>query len=504
MKKKSDASYLTRRNFLGKTACSTMAMTGVVNTLAHLKLMQSSLAQGGGSSDYKALVVLFLFGGNDSNNTLIPRLGHPEYDNYLAGRGVLGIADENDPNYDPAGSNAGSSIALNGTADPYGVHPNMQPLADLFNTGELSFVSNVGTLSFPVSRGDYLDSSKKYLLPPQLFSHSDQQIQWQSSLPDQPFRTGWGGRAADLLAGSHSGSSVSLSVSLAGINSLQVGNSTSQYAVTSNGAVSLAGYGTNYINAIDSSTGEYTTNDNGKRLKAFDDINAMVHDHLLEQGYNDVVKNARDNEGLIGSAISASDEAAIDAAFTTANATSGTANQLKMIAKLISGRSALGNSRQIFFCSMGGFDTHQEQIGAHGNLMSDLATSLAGFNSALQAVGDNDKVLTISHSDFTRTLTPNGTDINGSGSDHGWGGHQIVMGGPVDGGKVFGSFPQLLVNDGIDAGTTRGRWIPSTSVDQYSAVAANWLGVSDLSTVFPNLGRFDDPLSVSSNVNYVV
>ena len=165
MKKKSDASYLTRRNFLGKTACSTMAMTGVVNTLAHLKLMQSSLAQGGGSSDYKALVVLFLFGGNDSNNTLIPRLGHPEYDNYLAGRGVLGIADENDPNYDPAGANAGSSIALNGTADPYGVHPNMQPLADLFNTGELSFVSNVGTLSFPVSRADYLDSSKKYLLP---------------------------------------------------------------------------------------------------------------------------------------------------------------------------------------------------------------------------------------------------------------------------------------------------------------------------------------------------
>ncbi|NRB74417.1 MAG: DUF1501 domain-containing protein, partial [Verrucomicrobiales bacterium] len=148
--------------------------------------------------------------------------------------------------------------------------------------------------------------------------------------------------------------------------------------------------------------------------------------------------------------------------------------------------------------------THQEQINAHGGLMSNLATSLAGFNAALQAVGDNDKVLTISHSDFTRTLTPNGTDINGSGSDHGWGGHQIVMGGPVDGGKVFGSFPQLLVNDGIDAGSTRGRWIPSTSVDQYSSVAANWLGVSDLSTVFPNLGRFDDPLSVSSNVNYVL
>ncbi len=500
MKKKSQASYLTRRNFLGRSACSTMALTGVVDTLAHLNLMQSSLAQGGGASDYKALVVLFLYGGNDSNNTLVPRLGHPEYDNYKSGRGVLGIKDENDLEY-VAGDAA--SIALGGTADPYGVHPSMQPVADLFNNGDLSFVSNVGTLAWPTSRTDYLDSNKSSLLPPQLFSHSDQQIQWQSSISDQPFRTGWGGRAADLLLGGHQNGSVSLSVSLAGINSLQVGNSTSQYAVTSNGAIPLGGFGSDYSNAIDGN-GDYTTNDNGKRLKAFDEINAMAHNHLLEDGYNKVVKNARDNEDVIGAAVGASDEAAIDAAFATANATSGTANQLKMIAKLISGRSALGNSRQIFFCSMGGFDTHQEQVGAHSSLMSDLATSLAGFNGAMESVGDKDNVMLMSHSDFTRTLTPNGTDLATAGSDHGWGGHQVVMGGPVDGGKVFGSFPQLVVNGGIDAGTTRGRWIPSTSVDQYAAVAGNWLGVPDLSNVFPNLGRFDDPLSVSSNVNYVL
>tara|TARA_R110002096_G_scaffold116864_3_gene253311 strand:+ start:480 stop:1985 length:1506 start_codon:yes stop_codon:yes gene_type:complete len=500
MKKKSQASYLTRRNFLGRSACSTMALTGMVDTLAHLKLMQSSLAQGGGGSDYKALVVLFLFGGNDSNNTLIPRIGHPEYDNYKAGRGVLGVLDDADPDYvqfDPA------SIALTGTADPYGVHPSMQPVADLFTNQQLSFVSNVGTLAFPITRADFLDSNKSHLLPPQLFSHSDQQVQWQSSLSDQPFRTGWGGRAADLLLGSgHQSSSVSLSVSLAGINSLQVGDSTSQYAVTSNGAIPLSGYGTDYVNAIDGSGG-YLNTDNGRRLKAFDDINGMVHDHLLEDGYNKIVKNSRDNETVIGGAIAASNETAIDGAFTTANATSSTADQLKMIAKLISGRSALGNNRQIFFCSMGGFDTHAEQVGGHGGLMNDLATSLSGFNSAMQAVGENDNVMLMTHSDFTRTLTPNGTSSNTAGSDHGWGGHQIVMGGPVDGGKIFGTFPQLLVNAGDDAGTSRGRWIPSTSVDQYAAVGGNWLGVSDLSHVFPNLGRFDDPLSVSSNVNYV-
>lgn len=496
MKKKNSADYLTRRNFLGRSACSTMALTGVIDTLAHLRLMQSALAQGGGSG-YKALVVLFLYGGNDSNNTLIPRIGHPQYNNYKNNRGVLGILDATDPDLDPA---VGSSIPLSGTGDPYGVHPQMQPVADLYNNGDLSFVANVGTLSYPVSRADYLDPNKSGLLPPQLYSHSDQQIQWQSSIPDQPFRTGWGGRVADLLA-ANQGGSVSLSISLAGINSLQVGNSVSQYAVTSNGAIPLAGYGTDYSGALDTN-GNYLNNNNGRRLEAFDQITGYVHDHLLEQGYNDVVKTSRENEQIVNAAVDASQSTAIDDAFTNANATSGIANQLKMISKLISGRSALNNSTQIFFCAAGGYDTHQNQISAHGNLMRDLSNALSGFNASIPAA-DKDKVMLISHSDFTRTLTPNGTDVNGSGSDHGWGGHQIVMGGPVDGGKVFGEFPPLLVNAGIDAGTTRGRWIPSTSVDQYSAVAANWLGVSNLSDVFPNLGRFDDPLGSTSNINYV-
>lgn len=518
MNKKSSSSFLTRRDFLGKSACSTMALTGIIDTIAHLKLMQGALAQSGGSGGYKALVVLFLFGGNDSNNTLIPRIGHSQYDNYKDARGILGIVDDQhlgDPIPNTNATYDFASLPLTGTglSEPHGIHYAMPEVQGLFDNQKLSFVRNVGTLSHPITRSDYFNS--KHLLPPQLFSHSDQQIQWQSSISDQPFRTGWGGRAADELL-SHQGSDVSLSISLAGINSLQVGNSTSQYAVTSSGAIPLTGYGTDYSSALNPD-GTYKTGVHGRRLQAFDEITEYVHAHLLEDGYDEVVRTSRANEEVVNAAVAASDQTTIDNAFAAVSATSGLANQLKMIAKLISGRGTIGNSRQIFFCSAGGYDTHRNQMGyynsqgnlvpgAHANLMEDLSKALAGFQGAMDGIGDTDNVLTITHSDFTRTLTPNGSSVSGDGSDHGWGGHHIVMGGPVDGGKVFGEFPELVVDGNYDAGTTRGRWLPTTSVDQYSAVAANWLGVPDLGTIFPNLSRFDDPFDPNASIprNYIV
>lgn len=502
--KKRSSDILTRRNFLGRSACSTMALTGVVDTLAHLKLMQSALAQSG-PGDYKALVVLFLYGGNDSNNMLIPRRNHPQYANYKANRGILSILDKtvDDGNSDDAGYSRG----LAGYGAQYGVHPDMAPVQSLFGSDKLSFVTNVGTLSEPVTKYDYTNNQHK--LPPQLFSHADQQIQWQSSLPDQPFRTGWGGRAADLLIGNQGGN-VSLSISLAGINSLQVGNLVSQYSVTSSGAVTLAGHG----GAIDGS-GNYVDNNNGRRLEAFDAIADLTHDHLLEDGYREVVKTARVNEAMISDAVGTIDPAdPINAIFDAEGADSSVADQLKMIARLIKGRTQLNNDRQIFFCAAGGYDTHRAQLSAHGGLMGDLAKALSAFqntmdsSTAMGEAGIGDKVLLITHSDFTRTLTPNGPSVDESGSDHGWGGHQIVMGGPVDGGKIFGTFPDLVVDGPDDAGNNRGRWIPTTSVDQYSAVAADWLGVpraqlGGAGNVFPNLGRFDDPFAVGSGIQYV-
>lgn len=501
MKTDDPALHSSRRSFIRQSACAALGITGMVDTLAHLTLVNSALAQAS-LPDYKALVVLFLFGGNDSNNLLIPRLSHPSYADYKNARGILTIPDANDPAY-VAGQPA--SIALTGGGSEYGVHPSGQSVADLFNTGELAFIANVGSLAYPVTRTQYL--AKTVPVPPQLFSHSDQQLQWQSSLPDRPFTSGWGGRAADLLhAGGYAAGQVSLSVSLAGINSLQVGQDVVQYAITTQGAVSLTGYsggGKPYGNA-QNADGTYKTTTQGYRLKAFDDITHYTHAHLLEEGYAEVVRRSRANEGLVGAALTAAAASGVnfDTMFTNAQSTLG--DQLKTIAKLIAGRNSIGNRRQIFFASVGGFDTHQDQLGAQVSLLGELSTSLQAFRNTLQALGVLPDVLTMTHSDFTRTLTPNGTDPS-AGSDHGWGGHHLVMGGGVKGGQVYGQFPSLKIGQDQDTDANRGRWIPTTSVDQYAAVAAKWLGVSSgaLSTIFPNLGRFADPFGATANLSFV-
>jgi uncharacterized protein (DUF1501 family) len=503
MKKSNDREMLmSRRAFLRQTSCAALGITGLVNTLAHLALTRAAIAQGAPPPDYKALVVLFLYGGNDSNNMLIPRMGHPAYEDYKRHRGILGVLDPNDPAY-VTGRPASLPLAAGGAG--YGVHPSLQAVADLFNAGELALIANVGTLAFPLTRAQYMSGSVP--LPTQLFSHSDQQIEWQSSIADKPFQSGWGGRVADLLKQQgYAGDKVSLSISISGINSLQVGSDVVQYTVGPSGAVSLSGFGTNYSSARNTD-GSYKTTSTGQRLKAFDEITDYTHEHLLEEGYNSVVRRALASEEVVGSSFTAAAQAGVDfdAVFTAAGANTSLGNQLKTVAKLIAGRDTFDNRRQIFFCSVGGYDTHSDQITSQANLMTELGNSLRAFSQTLNALGVNDNVLTLTHSDFTRTFTPNGTDITTAGSDHGWGGHHIVMGGPVVGGQIYGRFPSLKVGMDQDAGNDRGRWIPTTSVDQYAAVAARWLGVegSALSAIFPNLPRFDDPFGASANLGYV-
>jgi uncharacterized protein (DUF1501 family) len=491
----------TRRAFLRQSACASLGLTGLVNTLAHLTLTRSALAQTTGFTDYRAMVVLFLYGGNDSNNMLLPRIGNASYANYKANRGVLRILDPSDPDY-VAGQPA--SIALGGEGN-FAVHPSMAPIANLYNSGELAFVANVGTLAFPITRTQYI--AKSVPIPPQLFSHSDQQVEWQSSVPDKPFQTGWGGRVADLLRSKgYSGDKVSMSVTISGINSFQVGNDVVQYTVSPTGSVALSGFGsgsTPYSSAVNAD-GSYKTNNAGRRLKAFDDITHYVRDNLLEEGYAEVVQRARANEAVVSTAFTAAAQSGVDLDTIFTGATTSLGNQLKTIAKLIAGREAIGNHRQIFFCSIGGYDTHADQLSAHGNLMGELANSLKAFSNAMIALGQNDNVLLLTHSDFTRTFTPNGADAT-AGSDHGWGGHHIVLGGPVNGGAVYGSFPSLKIGADQDVDANRGRWIPTTSVDQYAAAAARWLGVETnaLGAIFPNLNRFDDPFGTSANLNFL-
>lgn len=498
----------------------------MVNTIAQLRLMQGVLNAQGGGGDYKALVCVFLSGGNDSNNTLIPLTGtvRSHYDGAgtanTPGRGTLAIPAANLQALTTVPAEIAAADPLGGYLGTFGLHPQMSGMKDLFNAGELAFVANVGTLTQPgITRANYASSSR----PPQLFSHSDQVTQWQSSVPDRPFTSGWGGRVADYLDPTHNTveGRASMSISIAGVNSFQVSatGAVTPYVMSSNGVVSLSGYGTNYTSAVTNPAvlfqdSNYRTNtEAGQRLRAFERIMRYADDSLMEDAYNSVMNSARLTEGMVGTALAATASGSattldthFNAAFAGAeagiSANNSFTNQMKLVARLIAGRSALGNSRQIFFVTLGGFDTHTTQIpttgnvfaGGHTGLMNILSRTMKAFRDSINSLGVLDNVVAFSASDFTRTFTANKTDSS-AGSDHAWGGHHFVMGGPVRGGRIYGKFPVLLTGTAtgsIDSTGSSGRWIPSTSVDQYSAVLGNWLGVpaADLVNIFPNLGRF--------------
>ncbi|HVJ45935.1 MAG TPA: DUF1501 domain-containing protein [Luteolibacter sp.] len=514
MKKHQKEDRIRRRDFLRQSACASLGVTGLVNALAQMRLIGAAAAQTTPTPDYKALVCLFLNGGHDSNNLVVPQgnasAGSLRAD-YVNGRGVLALPSTGlNALTLPAGTKA-FNRHHSGTVAPLGLHPAATDLASLFNQKKLAVLSNVGTLAYPVSsRAEY--DSGNIPLPPQLFSHSDQQTQWQSSVPDQAFSSGWGGRAADLLHSSYNtaASKVSMSISLAGVNSFQVGTSgqVTQYAISDEGTVPFSGFGDEYSDAVNAN-GSYKNTTAGIRFKAFEDIMRLTHANLHEEEYKRIVVRARAAESSVGAAITAAAATGVDFDTLFANATTSLGGQLKMISKLIAGRSILGNNRQIFFCQIGGFDTHQTLLASHNDLITELNSSLAAFTATLQALGVWDNVVTFTASDFNRTFTPNNTDPEKAGSDHAWGSHAIVLGGAVQGGDVFGHFPSLKIGNAsgsIDAGTAnRGRWIPSTSVDQYSSVLARWFGASssDLEAIFPNLPRFDDPTTSSANLAFL-
>ncbi|MBT8216585.1 MAG: DUF1501 domain-containing protein [Akkermansiaceae bacterium] len=552
---------LTRRAFMARTACAGMGTTGIVNTLAHLRLMQGALANNiSGITGYKAVIVLFEFGGGDANQMLMPDAAHPSRANYEAHRGVLALPNGGtNPTHSITANNLAANPAAPAGAEFFALHPSMPDVQDLFNSGDLCFASNVGTLVTPTTNATY----NSVALPPQLYSHSDQQNQWQSSIPDMPFQSGWCGRIADFLNSQNPDSEISMSVSLSGVNDIQVGLTPAapQYAVTTSGAVSLNGYGSNYVNALNDSSDptSYKNSHNGRRLMAFQDVMNFTHDHLFEEGYNGVVRRARENEGFVGSAIEEADAwlhpTAVDSnndpwpfiegTFllqngidpttlnqqnnNVLNALPSLSRQLLMIAKLMTGRRCLGNSRQIFFCSYGGHDTHSDQGGfgtdVNGNpnvyVPGDIDALMLVLNDALKAFNDcmheletresgmglpageeftyNDFILA-SHSDFNRTFTPNGTIAGPSGSDHAWGTHCFAMGGDVKGGNVYGYYPDLDPDPTAPWSapiSSRGLWIPTTAIEQFAAPLAKWMGVTsgEVEAIFPNLERFADPFT---------
>ncbi|MGL4398967.1 MAG: DUF1501 domain-containing protein [Luteolibacter sp.] len=474
----------TRREFIRKS-CLAVGTISVAQTIRDLRLINSAAAQETyGATDYKALVCIFLGGGNDANNMIVPRTG-ADYGNYSAIRQNLAL---------PASSLLPIN-PLNSDGRDYGLHPGCGQLQTLFNEGKLATLFNVGPLVFPMTRTQY--SANSVARPPQLFSHSDQVTHWQTSLPDQPPRTGWGGRVADLL---HPGqldlinglpgamaAKIGLCTSISGNNTFQVGSTYQQYHVGTSGAVTMS-------------------NVTGNRLQAVKDILSIpsnVVSNLQRQVYADVLERSLATGDLLNTAIATTAPLSngVHTYWTTQFPGGSLSDQLRMVARMIQGGpTALNMHRQIFYVTDGGYDTHTSQVqnngateadrllGEHATRLTRVSQSMFAFQRAMEQLGLSDKVTTFTASDFGRTFR-----TNGQGSDHGWGSHHFIMGGAVRGNRIYGTFPALQLN-GPDAVPTssEGRWIPTTSVDQYSATLARWFGVSDsnMSTVFPNIGRF--------------
>lgn len=450
---------ISRRRFLGEASCAAISSTALFSTLMNLRMASTAAAQSVPlNSDYKALVCVFLGGGNDSYNMLVPQ-GEDEYASYAAIRETIALPRESLLPINPS-----NDIGMN-----LGLHPSMPEIQSLFNQGNCALLANVGTLLAPTTKTDYQNN---YRLPRGLFSHSDQSQQWQTSLSDASDGLGWGGRTADLINSLNADNGVSMNISMSGNNVWQSGQQAFPYAASRNGTISLRGYDGNY-------------GLNGIRGSAIDSMAAQEYQNLFEASFAKMTKRAFDAHELFSSAL----DGAPSLATTLPDTNLG--NDLEMVLRTVSANSALGARRQTFFVEIGGWDHHDDVLGNQEAMLAVVSQALGAFYAGLEELGLENNVTTFTASDFGRTLTS-----NGRGTDHAWGGNHIVLGGAVNGQQVYGQYPELVPDGDADVG--RGRIIPTTSCDEYFAELALWFGVEpgELATVLPNIGRFYNPSAV--------
>ncbi len=444
----------SRRAFLQRA--SALSVAGVATPWA-LNLATLGEAAAATATDYKALVCVFLYGGNDYGNTLIP-YDQSNYNAYNGLRPTMAYA-----RTALAPTVLAPAAALAGGRQ-YALAPELAPLLASFDAGQMAVLLNVGTLVQPTTKAQYL--AKTVPLPPKLFSHNDQQSVWQSSAPEGA-TSGWGGRMGDLFQ-SGNGNATFTCINISGNAVYLSGNSAVQYQMSTSGSVPLKALTNPLFGSANCSA-------------ALQSVMTQSRSHLMESELTRVTKRSIDaNSQLTTSLVPG---ASIATVFPTAN---NLGDQLKMVARMIASANALGAKRQVFFVSMGGFDTHDGLTTVHPGLLTTVADALAAFQAATKELGVANQVTTFTASDFGRTLSG-----NNDGSDHGWGSMHFILGGAVNGRRFYGAPPVVADNGPDDVG--QGRLLPTTSVDQYAATLGKWLGVSntDLLSVLPNLQNYD-------------
>ena len=498
--------HVNRREFLRRSICAALGGASLYGALGNLRLISAAAAgRRYAFTDYRALVCVYLYGGNDSFNTIVP-CDASHYATYQGTRQALALAqaDVQANVLNPLAAQGGLPGGLPSDGATYGMHPSMGQVAGgnaglrgLFNSGKAAIVANVGSLLYPITQQQFQDGTVP--TPAQLFSHDDQTNQWQTSRPDDANANGWGGRIADMLYSSNAGE-LPMSITLSGENRFQRAASVNQFAVDAYGAAFAAAGVDDQGNPVDffqvqgmSFRGDGPEswvvgngNDPG-RAAAYDALRASgTQAHVLERAFADTANRAIANAALLNAAMTGT-------RLTTPFPDTDLGNQLAAVALMIKVRAALGMNRQVFFVSVGNYDTHGTQLTDQADNLQQLSQALAAFHAATVEMGVADGVTAFTASDFGRSLA-----VNSDGTDHGWGGHHFVVGGAVRGQRFYGTMPSLaqydegLPNNGNPDDTGYGQIIPTLAVDQYAATLARWYGVdaSGIADMFPNLGRF--------------
>jgi uncharacterized protein (DUF1501 family) len=498
----------SRRKFMRTSVCG-LTGAAMAASLDRFNLINAMVQQPEVAADYKALVCIFLNGGSDCNNMVIP---YDEYTNSTGGT---------TNGYDNVRTSSGLAVpksALDNTkitpsntgGIAYALHPNLSPeannvglargLLDVWNAGKLAILCNVGSLVRPITRQQYIQNLGR---PYQLFSHSDQINQQQTSIANTTGQTGWAGRIADKTNSLNGPTALPMNVSLSGTSLFCTGVSSRQLAI---GTGSLAGL--LVLNWSGVAAANPNTNGSSFRtLLGFDQQSTLI-------------KASTDTTNQALTADTALNQP--DPTLTAVFPTTSLGNQLRQVAKLIKIKDSAGITmkRQIFFCQLGGFDTHTNetgtdpanpggmatQSGGQGGLLTQLSQAMRAFYDEMVAQGNINNVTTFTLSDFGRTLQPSGSGAGSVGTDHAWGSHAFIMGGSVVGSLFYGSprpdgtgrpygYPTLQLGGPDDTNSNRGQWIPTTSIDQYAATLADWYGLapSDRAAVFPNLATFATP-----------